>query len=134
MENLIDRVAGKRKQPIHAGKKRRDEDKAMQPVKHITDDSALGRAYKRVNQNSDGDTSNKESPSDSSSDPSESSESSDNDSSSSSSDANAYPKRRKHQKRAKGSKSAHRKQKSLLKPIPPEKYNGQQICKHSTNS
>jgi len=42
MENLIDWVAGNKRKPSRTGKKRRDEDKAMQPVKHITDDSALG--------------------------------------------------------------------------------------------
>jgi len=89
----------------------------MQPVKHITDDSALGRAFKRMNQGSDDDTPDDKSPSDSSSDPSESesSESSDDDDSSSNLDA----KTKKRRKRSKKSKL-----RSLLKPIPPEKYNG----------
>src|SRR4029077_9152548 len=56
MENLIGRIAGKRK-PTDSGKKRRDEDRAMQPAKHITDDSALGQAFKWVNQDTNPDTS-----------------------------------------------------------------------------
>jgi len=89
----------------------------MQPGKHITNDSALGRAFKRMNQGSDDDAPDDESPLDSSSDPSESesSESSDDDDSSSNSDA----KTKKQCKRSKKSKL-----RSLLKSIPPEKYNG----------
>jgi len=120
MENLIDQVAGNRTKPTRPAKKRRDEDRAMQPVRHITDNSALGRAFKRVAQNPDSGGS----PSDSSLDTSESSESSDSDSPSSSSDDDADARRRSRRKHSKKHKSARRKQKSLLKPIPPEKYNG----------
>jgi len=117
MENLIDRVAGSNRKPSQTGKKRRDEDKAMQPVKHITDDSALRWAFKCMDQGSDDDTPDNKSLSDSSSDPSESesSESSDDNSSLS----NLDDKTKRHCKHSKKSKL-----RSLLKPIPPEKYNG----------
>jgi len=117
MENLIDRVASNKKKPSWTGKKCRDEDKAMQPVKHITDNSALGWAFKHINQGSDDDAPDDKSPLDSLSDPSESesSESLDDDDSLLNSDAKTK-KWRKHSKKSK--------LRSLLKSIPPEKYNG----------
>ena len=113
---MIGWVAGNRRKP-QTGKKHYDEDKAMQPVKNITDDSVLRQAFKHMNQGSDDDTPDNESPLDSSSDPSESesSESSDDNDSLSNSDAK-IKKCCKHSKKCK--------LRSLLKPIPPEKYNG----------
>ena len=112
MESLIDRVTSHKSK----SSKGHGDDQAMRPVNHITKDSALGRAFERIDEESDSEPSD----SDSSSSPSDSSSSS-SESSSSSSDSSS--KRRKHRRKSSKRKSARRKQKrSILKPIPPEKY------------